>query len=158
MNTGMVFGIIFAILVIGMLFVFGIDQIANIFCVSNVAQTNKAVSDLENAVENVFNLAEGSAMPFKVSIPRNAEICFVNYSNPVPMNTWNPDPDMYNIISNRITANRFNIWIKYGCGTSDTGSKISYLRVSENFCAGLGTDLYLENKGYHVAIERPAGS
>ncbi|RLI96668.1 MAG: hypothetical protein DRO99_04090 [Candidatus Aenigmatarchaeota archaeon] len=155
METGMVFGIIFAIIMIALLLVFGMDQIVNIFCVSNTAQTNKAVKDLENAVEDVFHLAEGSAMPFKIAIPRNAELCLINYSNPSPMNNWNPDPDMYNIIRNRIQANQYNVWINYGCGTHEPGYRISYLRVSENFCVGLGEELYIENKGHYVSIEKP---
>ena len=158
MNTGMVFGMIFAAIVIGLLLIFGAEQIINIFCLSSNAQVNKAVKDLENEVENVFVLAEGSAMPFTVAVPRNAMICFINHSNPAAMNNWRPEPDKFNIISNKIRQYRYNLWIYYGCGTNDDGYKIRYLQVSENFCVGAGTELYLENKGYHVTAEKPAGT
>ena len=143
MDTGLVFGIIFAIIIIGLLLVFGMEQIVNIFCITNTAQTNKAVKDMENAVDNVFNLGQGSAMPFQVSIPRNARICFVDPDNPIRMNNWNPstDPDMYRIIMYRINASRSNMWITYGCGTNRNEYRVSHLRVSENFCVGLGTEI-----------------
>jgi len=158
MDTGLVFGIIFAIIIIALLLVFGLEQIVNVFCVSNIAQADKAVKDLENAVENVYNLAEGSAMPFRVAIPRNARICLINHEDPSPMNSWNPDPNLYESIKYTIESKNQNVWIIYGCGTSDTGYRIRYLKLTENFCVSGGTELYLENKGYHVAIERPAGA
>jgi len=154
MDTTLVFGIIFAIIVIGLLFVFGIEQIGGIFCLGNTAQVDKAVKDLENAVEGVYNLADGSALPFKVAISRNARICLINHSNTVPMNNWNPHPDLYESINYTMYTKRQNVWIEYGCGP-DSGYRIRYLRISENFCVGGGTELYLENKGYYVTIERP---
>jgi hypothetical protein len=155
MNTGLIFGIIFAIIVIALLFVFGLGQIENIFCVSNVAQMNKVVKELEDATEDVFNLAEGSALPFKLSIPRNAQICFVNASNPARENNWNPDPNEYSIILNRIDAHGFNIWRIYGCGSHDPGYRIRHLRPADNFCAGLGTEVFLENVGHYVVVRKP---
>jgi hypothetical protein len=73
------------------------------------------------------------------------------------MNSWAPDPDLYESIKYSIESKQQNVWIKYGCGTNDDGRKIRYLKVSENFCVSTGTELYVENKGYHVAIERPEG-
>ena len=158
MDTGLVFGIIFAIIIIALLLVFGIEQIVNIFCMGNIAQADKSVKDLENEVESVYNLAEGSARTFTVRIPGNARICLVNPDDPSPMNSWAPDPDLYESIKYSIESKQQNVWIKYGCGTSDDGYRIRYLQVSENFCAGSGTELYVENRGYYVAIERPAGA
>lgn len=159
MNTGLVFGIIFAIIVIALLLAFGIEQIVNIFCMSNIAGADKSVKDLELAVEDVYNLAQGSAMPFKVSLSRNARICLINPDDPSPMNSWRPDANDYqNWMKDMISDKDYNVWIQYGCGNSDDGYKIRYLRVTENFCVTGGTELYLENMGYHVEIDRPVGS
>lgn len=158
MDTGLVFGIIFAIIIMALLLVFGMEQIVNIFCVGNIAQADKSVKDLENTVENVYNLAEGSAMPFRVAIPKNSKLCLINYNDPAPMNSWNPDPDLYNSIKYSIENRRYNVWIRYGCGTEEIGYRINYLELTENFCVSGNTELYVENKGYHVAIERPVGA
>jgi hypothetical protein len=158
MNTGLVFGIIFAIIIIAMLLVFGLEQIVNIFCISNIAQTDKAAKDLEHEVENVYNLAEGSMVPFKVAIPRNAKLCLIDPDDPSPQNSWVPHPDLYDSMKYEIENKRYNVWLIYGCGTNDKGYKINYLETTENFCVKGGTELYVENKGYHVAIERPVGA
>lgn len=157
MEISMVFGIIFAIIVICLILVFGMDQVVNMFCVTNTAQTQKAVKDLENLVNNVYQLGEGSSMPFSVKIPRNTKLCFLNYSNPAPMNNWAPDPELYQSIGYEISQKRYNMWILYDCGLGEPGYKVKYLSIHENFCVGTGTELYLENKGQYVAIERPAG-
>ena len=152
MDTGLVFGIIFAIIVIGLLLVFGMGQIADIFCVTNTAQVQKAVKDLEQATEDVYNLGQGSSMPFKISLPRNARLCFVDYENPEPQK-WHPEPDLYDIVKSQINASRANLWIIYGCGSHKHTYRISYLRTAENFCADSGDNIYLENMGRYVAVE-----
>ncbi len=155
MNTSLVFGIIFAIIVIAFVLVFGAEQITNIFCVGNTAQVSKAVNDLENEVENVYNLGQGSSMPFLVKIPKDSLICLINYDDPSPMNNWNPDPDIFESINYSVRNKGQNVWIDYGCA-NDEGYRISHLRLSENFCVDTGTELYLENMGSYVRIERPS--
>ena len=47
MDVGLLFAIIFAIVFIALLMVFGFGQITNMFCFNGVAQVDKAVKDLE---------------------------------------------------------------------------------------------------------------
>ena len=69
MDTSMVFAIIFAIIVIGLLLAFGLGQVSGIFCFNGVAQVDKSMKDLGNAVDNIYNMAEGNSQMFTVSVP-----------------------------------------------------------------------------------------
>lgn len=148
MNVGMVFMVIFAIVVMGLVLVFGMEQIINLFCFANEAQTIKAIKDLENEVDNLYILAEGASKQFDLGIPGDAEFCFVNPSNPGAnlLKGWDPDP----VIVSIITENGYNLWYTHCTGQS--GYKIPYLLPSYNFCVKSGVILYIENKGAYVDI------
>ncbi len=148
MNVGMVFMVIFTIVVIGLVLVFGMGQIINIFCLANEAQTIKAIKDLENEVDNLYILAEGASKQFDLGIPSDAEFCFVNPSNPEAniLKGWDPDP----VIVSLITENGYNLW--YTHCTGQNGYKIPYLSPKDNFCVKSGVIFYMENKGIYVDI------
>lgn len=148
MNVGMVFAVIFAIVVMGLVLIFGVDQIINIFCFANEAQTIKAIRDLETEVNNLYVLAEGASKQFDLRIPGDAEFCFVNPSSPGAnlLKGWEPDP----VVVSLITENGYNLW--YTHCTGQNGHNIAYLSPSDNFCMKSGVILYLENKGTYVDI------
>jgi len=148
MNAGMVFVIIFAIVVMGLVLVFGANQIINIFCFANDAQTSKTIKDLKTEVDNLYILSEGSSKLFDLLIPSDAEFCFVNPSSPEanPMKGWKPDP----VVLSFITENDYNLWYTHCSGKN--GYNIAHLMPPENFCVKSGTTLYMENKGMYVEI------
>lgn len=156
MSVGMIFGIIFAILVMVMILVFGSDVIVSIFCMGNDAQTQKTIQNLQTFVDNLYLLPSGSGDYFTLNLPRDSKICFVNttYPGPVfypdPLKTWDPDKVYQRIIKEE----GYNIWYHHCSGQS--GGKIDHLYIgkedTKNFCAKPGMKLYLENVGRWVAI------
>jgi hypothetical protein len=156
MSVGMIFGIIFAILVMGMLLVFGSDVIVIIFCMGSDAQTQKTIQNLQTFVDDLYLLPSGSGDYFTLNIPKDSKLCFVNtsYPEPVfypdPLKTWDPDRVYQRIIKDE----GYNIWYHHCSGQS--GGKIDHLYIgsgnSKNFCARPGMKLYLENVGRWVAI------
>ncbi len=161
MDTSLVFAMIFAVIFIGLLLVFGMGQITNMFCFNGNAQVDKAVKDLENDVQNVYNLAEGASKLFRVSIPSGSSICVVNTSNPDinPAGYWMPNPDQMPVISQKIMLKDANVWINYNCGSNEQTYRIEHLRAvrqpgavgTGSFCASGGSSIYLENAGDYVA-------
>jgi len=150
MNIGMVFAIIFAVIVLGFVIVFGWQQIVNIMCLGNEAQTGKAIKDLETSAQSLYGKALGSSSVFKLAIPGDSKFCFINSSNPRsnPGGGWRPDP----VIERMIENNGYNLWYSHCSGQS--GYEINHLLVSENFCVRSGAELYLENIGSGVSIEK----
>lgn len=153
MQVGAVFGIIFAIIVMAFVLMFGSDQIINIICMGNLAQTNKAIKDLEYLADGIQSSGPGSSNTFEVGIPGSARLCFVDPEHPEPnfLGKWNPDPDLF--IVEEIQANGYNLWIEYGCGSSDKGYRMDYVTTDSNFCVGPGESLLLTNIGVEVSIE-----
>lgn len=160
MQIGMVFAIIFTLILIGFLFAVGFNQIQSFFCIGSNAQTNKAVKDIEAFVDEVFILAKGSGKSYPLSLPSDAKLCFINKTNPGPhpyqdtTKTWNPD----SLIIEQFLQNPdspdygSNLWI-YRCGSPlGEGYTMRFLSSSKSFCALSGTTLFLENTGATVDI------
>ncbi len=154
MQVGMVFGIIFALIVMAMVLTFGSGMIADMMCMGSLGQTNKAIEDMADAVSRVHSLDEGSSSPFDVSLPSSARVCFVDPEDPSPSITggWMPDPGLF--IEEEIQANGYNIWLEYNCGESDRGFSMRYLETESNFCAERGDRLLLTNTGMTVSVRR----
>lgn len=162
-DTSLVFAMIFALIFIGLLLAFGMNQITNLFCFNGVAQVDKSVKDLENDVRSVYNLAEGASKLFKVVVPSGSSVCVINSSdpNPNPAGYWMPNPDNMPIITNKMRLRDANIWINYNCGNNEETYRIEHLRPvrqpgmggTGSFCAGSGSSIYLENKGVFVSAE-----
>lgn len=148
----MVFIIIFAIIVIGFILVYGGGTIMDVFCIGNIAATDKSIKDMEHIVQEVYHFAEGSSQVFQLNLPRSVKICFINSSSPESniIKGWKPDP----VIEDIIKTEGYNIWIYYNCGNRDTGFKINYLSTSENFCITGSNKLYLENRGTYITVEK----
>ena len=161
MQVGAVFGMIFAIIVMGFVLFFGADQIANIMCIGNIGQTTKAVKNLETLVDDVQASGEGSSDTFKVSIAKNAKLCFIDPDDPRPHLTgnWMPDPELYPVIRERIQTGGYNVWIEYNCGNTDPGHIMDYVVTASpgqlgNFCVESGNTLLLTNIGIEVMVEK----
>ena len=159
-QIGMVFAIIFTVILIGFILAVGMNQIRDFFCIGSNAQTNKAVKDLESLIGEVFLLAKGSSKTYLLNMPSDAKLCFINETNPGPhpytdpTKTWNPDKLVLDNILLDPNSNYFgsNLWI-YRCGTPlGEGYKIKYLSPSKSFCSIRGHKLFLENKGAWVDI------
>ena len=155
MNVGMVFAIIFAIILMAAILVFGIGQIGNVFCLSSDAQVASAIKDLEVMVEEVYVLSEGSSRVFDLRIPGGAELCFVNTSNPGTqysrdrLHDWIADP-VYQAV---IQEYGYNLWYTQCSGKN--GYTFEHLRVSDegSFCVKSGDSLFLTNKGRFVEAD-----
>jgi hypothetical protein len=78
MNIGLIFGMIVAIMLMGMIIVFGYQQITNMQDLQEQAEIKKAIEGLETAVERVHSLSGETSEPFKLSFPGVvSKVCFV---------------------------------------------------------------------------------
>lgn len=160
MNTGMIFAMIFTVIIIGFILAVGFGQIQDFFCLGSNAQANNAILGIESIVEEVFVMAAGSGKTYPLSLPADVKVCFVNTNDPSPVPytdrtlTWNPDLlILEEMLENpKSPSYKSNLWI-YLCGSPlGEGYKMSYLSPSKSFCAKKGTQLYIENKGAFVDI------
>ena len=163
MQVGAVFGIIFAVIVLGFVLVLGTDQITNVMCTSSIAQTSKEVKNLETMVNDLQASGSGSSDSVQLRIAGNAEVCFVDPSDPRPniIGGWLPDPDLYPVIESKIQTGMLNVWINYNCGTTEPGYTMDHVVTSipgqtGNFCARAGDTILLTNVGTQVRIEKLA--
>jgi len=156
MNVGLVFGIIFTIILIGFLFSVGIDQIISIFGVTGQAQIQGTVKNIERLVEELYHLSEGSSNTYTISIPAGSKICFLKPDDPTPnpARGWNPEPFIYThlIADNQSQYFGSNLWIYFNPKRQE-GYKIPYLEPIYNFCVTSGQELYFENRGVFVSVE-----
>jgi len=159
----MFFAIIFTVIIIGFVIAVGIGQIQDFFCIGSDAQTNTAVKNVEVLVDEMFILAKGSAKTYKLSLPSESRICFVNITNPDPhpyqdvSKTWNPDKIIIDEILKNPNSPQFgsNLWI-YRCDSKvGEGYKMKYLTPSKSFCAVGNDEILIENKGSFVDISIP---
>jgi hypothetical protein len=163
MDVGAAFGMIFAVIVLAFVLLLGTGQITNIMCTSSIAQTSKEVKNIEAMVDDIQASGSGSSDTIQLRIASNAEICFVDPSDPRPniVGGWLPDPDLYPVIESKIQTERINVWIDYNCGSTEPGYNMDYIVTSMpgqtgNFCARAGDTLLLTNIGSQVRIEKLA--
>ena len=158
MDVSMVFGIIFTIIVMAVLLVFGWDQIANLLGFGGDAQTLRSIDSLGKKIDFIYQNAENSRSEFTLSFPKDYKLCFFNSSNPAPKYysdrsmTWNPDQT----VKFMINQSGFNSWYYSGTdNASGRGHSFRYLDIptEKNFCAPGGTKLSVVNRGYSVEVE-----
>ena len=148
----------------GFILLFGTGFFGDMMCIGNVGQTNKIVKNLEEIVDKVQALDEGSSTTFKMTLPSNGMVCFIDPTDPRPSITgnWLPDPELYPVIETRIKTGGYNVWIEYNCGNTNPGYIMKYIVTPEpgqrgNFCVASGDTLMLTNTGVEVRLERFAG-
>ena len=146
----MVFALIFAIVLISFIVVFGYDAITRMFCIGKDSQVQKAFDSVKEYVNRLYMKAKGSSDIAEVNIPSGSRICFVNSTSPGRNSAgqWYPDRSIEEII----TVEGYNTWIEFCRGSE--GYTLRHVRIDENFCVIGPSRIYLENKGAYVSIER----
>lgn len=151
----MVFALIFAVIMIGLIFVFALPQIRNLISVGGQAQMNKMIKDIEKEVDELYwNAGYGSTEVIEITLPSDSRICFVDPENAdqsgiygEKWRTWTADKAIAALIKNE----GYNVW--YFLGDDQNGYKVNHLVVSgKNFCTISGTELYMENTGQQVSV------
>jgi hypothetical protein len=145
MNVGLVFGIIFAAILIGFIFIFGFGQIQSILGFGQEASFDKTIDDFRNAVSQVYSLSQGSVQGFDFPFPESYDsVCFVgDPEQRTP--TWEPDA----VYTSLIEGYGYNVIVT---GTNK-GYKIDNLSPTNNFCIASKTKVYLRNMGRYVDVE-----
>lgn len=154
MDVSMIFGIIFTIVVIGLVLIFGSGALQDLFCFGSDAQIIKEIKNIEKKVEDIYYLAENSGETHTISIPSSQKICFFNSSDPSPrytdsLHTWNPDSAYQRIIKNE----GYNVWYYSGCRQNGYTIPKLDLPANKNFCAPGGSKIYILKKWDWVEIE-----
>ncbi len=155
MDVSMIFGIIFTLILIGFILVFGGEQIANLLGLGTQTQVLKTIDNLQEKVDEIYRLAENSAEEFKLSFPKEYKLCFFNTSDPKQHLSagWNPDITMLYLIN----QSRYNIWFYQGNNNAaGQGKRIPYLDIltDKNFCVPGGSKVYVTKRWSGVSIEK----
>ena len=154
METGTVFAVIFTVILISALLVFGFNFIASLWEQHELQQMGQAVKDLQTTVNSWWiTTGTGSVTTFDLQISESTTFCFVDRYDPSPniQRGWDPNT----IIQGMITEKTYNLWIYYQSGSKQIGKIINHLNASENFgnfCADNGAQLKLENIGMWVEV------
>jgi hypothetical protein len=154
MDTGLVFGIIFAAIVIILLMVFGFRYINEVFFISCESQTGQQIVNLENAVKSTLTLSQGASQNLKIIIPNCLErMCFVDPDHPEVENIgggWSPDEFTATLVSRY----GYNVVLVKSNGEID-GRQIDKFRPYVNFCITSSKEVTLRNIGTLVEITLP---
>src|SRR3989338_5443786 len=151
MDIGLVFGIIFAAIVVGFALVFGGPQIMAFFGLSGTAQLEQAVDRLSQQVDAAYNLGRGSILEFEASIPDSSKLCIIDPANPGRniARGWDPDYAVSYYLGE--PGNQYygsNVW--YFQGNEFNSKKLTRLVTEENFCVSGRATILLENLGSRV--------
>ena len=154
MNVGLVFGIIFAAIVIVLLLIFGGRYIQDIFVISCESQVGQRIVDIEKAVKSTYTLSQGSYQELRVMMPDCMEkVCFVDPDNPEldnPAGDWESSEFMTDLVSRY----KYNVLMIRPSGGVD-GYKIDKMKPYVNFCLTSTKTVILRNKGSLVDITLP---
>ncbi|MFH0956259.1 MAG: hypothetical protein V1813_00190 [Candidatus Aenigmatarchaeota archaeon] len=78
MDVGLIFGMVIAIMVITLVFVFGYQQLTSLQDIQNSAEMIKARQNLEVAVDRVYSEGGESSASLKLGFPPSvARVCFI---------------------------------------------------------------------------------
>lgn len=154
----MIFALIFAIIMIGFIFVFAVPQIASFISIGGQAQINKMIKDIETKVDYIYwNAGYGSSEILTITLPSKTRICFINpydlgdYYYAEKWMDWRSDKAI-NVL---IKKEGYNLW--YYHDGDQNGYKVKHLQLDENahnFCIIGGMEIYLENEGDRVTVSR----
>ncbi|MBI2675953.1 MAG: hypothetical protein HYX24_05815 [Candidatus Aenigmarchaeota archaeon] len=168
MNVHLVFGLVFAAIVLFLILFFGMQQIKGLFCFGQEAKLSKAVDDITRLSYETYQLAEGSSRLYRVDISRSDRICFVSPSKPYPRDwpkdefDWKPESIVYEKMISDMSSQYYqsNMWVYSGCkgGVGQGYKAVSVVPKarfggdSGNFCSSGGHTLFFENRGTEVEV------
>lgn len=154
MNVGLVFGIIFAAIVIGLLMFFGFKYINEVVDLSCQSQMGQQIVNLEKAVDSTMTLSRGGSQKYNFLFPSCLErVCFVDPDNPGvdnPEGGWESTEFMIDLVSRY----KYNlIFIEPNGGFE--GHVIDKVKPYVNFCLTSAKEVTLLNTGRTVEISLP---
>lgn len=156
MNVDFVFGIIFALIVIGLLLFFGFEQITKIIGINKDVLLKEQMTNLEKTADKVFEMSMGSTQDFDFKFYDVLEkVCFINTDDPSPNpgEDWDPTPFLVNI-TDRYHPNMI-VFEKVAAGLAKPDwYNISHISPDQSFCMVFEGKLWLENKGTYVNIRK----
>lgn len=154
MNVGLIFGIIFATIVIILLLFFGFRYINEVMFLSCESQMGQQIVNLEKAVKSTLSLSMDASQKLKIIVPGCIEkFCFVDPRYPEITNTegeWVPNE----FITTFVSSYGYNIVIIKSNGEID-GHKIDKFRPYVNFCITSTNTITLRNTGTLVDATLP---
>lgn len=151
MEVGLVFTIIFVVIVIVFLLTIGADQIMKIFGLGEDAQIANTVNKLQDSIESVYWSAIGSTQPFEFGFTAGMDsACFLDAADPSanPELGWVGDP----LVESLIKANNYTV-VVFKKNREYSGFHLEKARPSQNFCIGVAKDINLLNMGTWVDIQ-----
>jgi hypothetical protein len=154
MDVGLIFGIIFASILIGFLMFFGIKYIGEMQDMSCRSQLGQQIDSLKTSTKYVLSLSMGSSQSFTFMVPGCAKkVCFVNADSPEENKELDWDPQT---VERMLVVNeKYNVLI-YNPDGSISGHKLDKLRPLVNFCIRKTEDIRLKNIGTLVELSPPA--
>ena len=154
MDTGLVFGIIFAAIVMGLLLFFGFRYINDMMAAGCDSQAGQQVTNIRNVAKSVLTFSKGSTQSVKILMPACfSKMCFIDPGHPEVANVmagWAPG-DIENIMVSRY---KYNI-IAYRNGGGIDGYIVEKMKPDVNFCITSTGDITLKNAGTYVEIVSP---
>ena len=151
MNVGLIFEIIFAIIVMGMLVVFGMQYFGAVIEVSCESHIGQEMINIEEAVDKVRTFSQGSAIELIVLVPNCVErVCFVDPQHPEVENKkggWMTN----DFISDLVSSNGHNVVLLKNDGSYD-GYTVSKLKPLVNFCITSKEKTTVRNMGSMIEI------
>ena len=153
MNVGLVFGIIFAVIVIGFILFFGIKYMGEMSETACKSQAGQQISNLEKAVKSTLALSQGSSQELRVILPNCYEkMCFVDTEHPesYPEGGWEPDERTKMMTYQE----KKNVFLFKPNGVVE-GWRIEKLKPHINFCMSSTKKVILRNTGSLVEIALP---
>ena len=151
MNVGLIFGIIFAIIVMGLLVVFGMRYFGEVMEVSCESHIGQEIINIEKAVDKVRTVSQGSAIELIVLVPSCVErVCFVDPEHPEIENKkggWTTN----DFISDLVSSNGHNVVLLKDDGSYD-GYTVNKLRPLVNFCITSKEKTTVRNMGSSIEI------
>jgi hypothetical protein len=149
MNVGLIFGIIFAAVIIGFLLFFGFVYLNDMINANCEAMMGDQLIKLREQVGKTFRLSLGATQEFEIIIPSCVEkICFINPEDPSSYGNW----ETSNAINIMVKSYGYNM-IVFGKDQTFDGYKIEHLTAEYNFCIHSKETLLLKNDGSLVMVK-----
>ncbi len=80
MNIGLIFGVIVAIFMMGILLVFGYQQLVNVQTMQANAEVKKTLKNLETVVDRVYSMGGETSEKYRLTFPADVSfVCFMPY-------------------------------------------------------------------------------